>query len=120
MYLTHELDHILAKLGMNPLGDRQEFAWLKEAIMIAVWWPNTWRVCYLERIGEWEGITRERVRQVLYKVVWDHWTPQSVHILSEHFGRPIQTQFKRVKPTHIEFITLLSEELLKEYPRLPV
>ena len=120
MDLETELDHILAELGMNPLGDKRDFALVKEVILLAVRYPNTWQVRYLERIGKRECITRERVRQILYKAVWDHWTPQSVHILSEHFGRPIQPQFKRVKPTHIEFITLLSEELLKEYPRLAV
>ena len=120
MSLEVELDYILAELGMNPLGDKRDFAWLKEVILLAVRYPNTWQVRYLEQIGKRECITRERVRQILYKAVWDHWPPQSVHILSEYFGHPIQTKFKYVKPNHIEFITLLSEELRKKYPSLPV
>ena len=120
MDLENELDHILTELGMNPLGSRPDFAWLKEVILLAIRYPNTWQVRYLELIGKRECITRERVRQILYKAVWDRWTPRSVHILSEHFGHPIQTQFERVKPTHIEFITLLSEELRKKHPSLPV
>ena len=115
MSLEVELDHILTELGMDPLGDKRDFAWLKEVILLAVRYPNTWQVRYLEQIGKRECITRERVRQILYKAVWDHWTPRSVHILSEHFGHPIQTKFKYVKPNHIEFITLLSEELRGKY-----
>ena len=110
-----ELDHILAELGMNPLVDKRDFALLKEVILLAIRYPNTWQVRYLERIGKRECITRERVRQILYKAVWDHWTPRSVHILSEHFGHPIRTKFKYVKPNYIEFITLLSEELRAKY-----
>ena len=117
MNIETEVDHILTELGMNPLGDK---AWLKEVVLLAVRYPNTWQVRYLEQIGKRECITRERVRQILYKAVWDHWTPQSAHILGNHFGPPIQTQFERVKPTHIEFITLLSEELRKKYPSLRV
>ena len=120
MDLETELDHILAELGMNPLGDKRDFALLKEVILLAIRYPNTWQVRYLERIGKRECITRERVRQILYKAAWDHWTPRSVHILREHFGHPIQPKFKYVKPNHIEFITLLSEELRKKYPSLPV
>lgn len=115
MSLEVELDHTLTELGMNPLGDKRGFAWLKEVILLAVRYPNTWQVRYLEQIGKRECITRERVRQILYKAVWDRWTPRSVHILSEHFGHPIQTKFKYVKPNHIEFITLLSEELRAKY-----
>ena len=111
--LEIELDHILYALKMDPT--HWDFAWLKEVILLAVRYPNTWQARYLELIGRREGITRERVRQMLYKAVWDHWTPRSVHILSEHFGHPIQTQFERVKPTHIEFVTLLSQALRNKY-----
>lgn len=115
MDLETELDHLLAELGMNPLGDKRGFALLKEVILLAIRYPNTWQARYLERIGKRECITRERVRQILYKAVWDHWTPQSAHVLSNHFGHPIQTQFERMKPTHIEFISLLSEKLREKY-----
>ena len=117
MDLKVELDHILDELNMNPT--HRDFAWLKEVILLAVRYPNTWQVRYLEQIGKREGITRERVRQILHKAVWDHWTPQSAHVLSKHFGNPIQTKFKYVKPNHIEFITLLSKELRNKHDIMP-
>ena len=120
MKMEAELDEILRELGMDPDSERRDFQWLKEVILLAVRYPNTWQVRYLDRIGKREGITRERVRQILWKAVWDHWNVRSAFVLSNHFGHPIQTQFERVKPTHIEFITLLSEELRKKYPCLPV
>ena len=115
MDLETELDHLWAELGMNPLGDKRGFVWLKEVTLLAVRYPNTWQARYLELIGKREGITRERVRQILYKAVWDHWNARSAIILSNHFGYPIQTQFERVKPTHIECVSLLSEKLREKY-----
>ena len=120
MKMEAELDEILRELGMDPDSECREFQWLKEVILLAVRYPNTWQVRYLERIGKRECITRERVRHILHKAVWDHWNVRSAFVLSNHFGQPIQTKFKYVKPNHIEFITLLSEELRKKYPSLPV
>lgn len=114
-----ELDQILAELDMNPLGNRRDFRLLKEVILLAVRYPNTWQARYLERIGKREGITRERVRQILYKAVWDHWNVRSAFVLSNHFGHPIQTQFERVKPTHIELVTLLAKELRNKHDIMP-
>ena len=114
MGLEVELNYILTELGMDPLGDKRDFAWLKEVILLAIRYPNTWQFRYLELIGKREGITRERVRQILYKAVWNKWNVQSVFVLSNYFGHPVQTQFERVKPTHIEFIALLSEQLLRK------
>lgn len=113
MEIEAELDEILIQLGMNPPGNRREFRWLKEVILLAVHFPSTWQVLYLEMIGKREGITRERVRQILYKAVWDNWNVRSAFALSDHFGHAIQMQFERVKPNHIEFVRLLSEELRK-------
>ena len=111
MYLEDELDLVLTKLDMEPIF--RDFAWLKEVILLAIYEPSTWQESYLEMIGKREGITRERVRQILHKAVWDHWTPQSKQILCMHFGTSVQMQFDYVKPNHIEFITLLSGELRK-------
>ena len=113
--LETELDQILTDLEMDPNGDSCGFRWLREAILLAVRYPNTWQVRYLTLIGKREGITRERVRQILYKTVWDHWHVRSAFTLSNHFGYPIQAQFEYVKPNHVEFITLLSEELRRKY-----
>ena len=115
MNIETELDQILAELGMNSLGEKRDFAWLKEGILLAIRYPNTWQDRYLELIGKREGITRERVRQILYKAVWDGWNIQSAFILNNHFGHPIQTQFEYVRPNHIEIIALLSEELREKY-----
>ena len=52
MSLEVELNYILTELGMDPLGDKRDFAWLKEVILLAVRYPNTWQVRYLERIGK--------------------------------------------------------------------
>ena len=114
--MEKELNQILLELGLDPGGNRREFQWLKEVIGLAVRRPSTWQESYLEFIGRREGITRERVRQILYKAVWDNWNVRSAYVLSNHFGYPIQTQFERVKPNHIEFVTLLSEELRAKYP----
>ena len=114
-----ELDEILRELGMDPLGDKRDFALLKEVILLAVRYPNTWQARYLERIGKRECITRERIRQILYKTVWDHWNVRSAFVLSNHFGHPIQTQFERVKPTHIELVTLLAKELRNKHDIMP-
>ena len=113
--MEQELNQILLELGMDPGGSRRGFRWLNEVILLAVYQPDTWQESYLDLIGRREGITRERVRQILYRAVWDHWTPKSVQILGNHFGYPIQTQFERVKPTHTEFVSLLSEKLRKKY-----
>ena len=115
MKMEAELDEILRELGMDPDSECREFRWLKEVILLAVRYPNTWQVRYLERIGKREGITRERVRQILWKAVWDHWNVRSAFVLSNHFGHPIQMKFQYVKPNHIEFITLLSEKLREKH-----
>ena len=115
MKMEAELDEILRELGMDPDSECREFQWLKEVILLAVRYPNTWQVRYLERIGKRECITRERIRQILYKTVGDHWNVRSAFVLSNHFGQPIQTKFERVKPTHIEFISLLLEKLQEKH-----
>ena len=117
MHLEDELDLVLTKLDMEPIF--RDFAWLKEVILLAIYDPSTWQESYLKMIGKREGITGERVRQILHKAVWDHWTPQSKQILCMHFGTSIQMQFKYVKPNHIEFITMLSGELRKNHLSLP-
>ena len=111
MHIENELDLILTELNMKPT--HRDFAWLKEVILLAISEPSAWQKSYLEMIGKREGISRERVRQILHKMVWDHWPPQSKQILCMHFGTSIQMQFEYAKPNHIEFITLLSEELRK-------
>ena len=115
MEVEAELDQILIQLGMDSHGNRCEFQWLKEVILHAIFHPDGWRENYLELIGNREGITRERVRQILYKAVWDHWNVRSVFVLLNYFGHPIQTQFEYIRPNHVEFAALLAGKLRSKY-----
>lgn len=108
--IEYELIQILTDLGMDPVG-RRDHLFLKEAILMAIQSPNSWENDYLDCIGRRENITRERVRQMLYKAVWNHWGANSKELLSKHFGHPIRTNFEYVKPNHVEFITLISNEM---------
>lgn len=110
-----EVAQIMVELNMNPDDEQRSFRWLKELIFLAVYHPNNWQDNYLEDIGKREGLTRERVRQILYKAVWNNWNASSKDILERHFGYSIQTKFRHVKPNHIEFITLISNELRKRH-----
>lgn len=113
--MTEELDQIMTKLGMNPLGEHRGFKWLKELILIAVSDPDGWQNDFLMNIGKRESITRERVRQILCKAVCDNWSNTSKSILEEHFGYHIQAKFEYVKPNPVEFITLISNELRENH-----
>lgn len=108
--LEHELIQILTDLGMDSTG-RRDHLFLKEAILMAIRFPNSWENDYLDCIGRRESITRERVRQMLHKAAWNNWRVDSKELLSKHFGHPIQTDFEYVKPNHVEFITLISKEM---------
>lgn len=110
-----ELAQIMIDLGFNSNGRQLAFRWLEEIIILAIFYPDTWQDDYLERIGKRENLTRERVRQILYKAVWDKWSKESKGILEKHFEHPIKTQFKYVKPNHVEFISLISNELRKKH-----
>ena len=108
--LEQEINQILFVLGMNPVG-RRDHMYLRDAILIAVCYPVSWKDNYLGIIGEREGITRERIRQMLHKAVWDNWRRNSKSILTVHFGSQIKTEFEYVKPNHVEFVNLISEKL---------
>lgn len=108
--MEKEVNQIMTELGMNPESSRT-FAWLKEVILMAVN-IDTWQRDYLEIIGRREGVTRERVRQMLHKAVWDNWNANSKFVLENHFSS-IELNFEYEKPDHIEFITLISNELKK-------
>jgi hypothetical protein len=106
--MEKKVNQIMTELGMNPESSRA-FAWLKEVILMAVD-IDTWQSDYLEIIGRREGITRERVRQILHKTVWDNWNANSKTVLENHFGS-IELNFEYEKPNHIEFIVLVANEL---------
>ena len=110
-----EVSQIMLDLGMDSPINHRSFEWLKELIILAIYHPDGWQNYYLDDIGKRENLTRERVRQMLYKAVSNNWRRESKSILEKHFGYPVQTQFKYVKPNHIEFIELTSDELRKKY-----
>ena len=104
------MEQILRELGMAPESHR-DFGWLKEIILMAVRDPDTWEAQYAEEIGKREGITRERVRQILHKAVWNHWTQESGRVIEQHFGADVPMNFEYVKPNHLEFVKLLASVL---------
>ena len=111
--LEVELVQMLSELGMAPESHR-DFGWLKEVILMAVDNPLAWEVQYVEYIGKRENITRERVRQILHKAVWNHWNVNSENILKKHLGM-VQAKFEYTKPNHVEFIKLISDSLREKY-----
>ena len=112
--LEAELDQILIELSMAPEGHR-DFGWLQEVILMAVRDPVNWEEEYAEYIGKRESISRERVRQILHKVVWNNWNVNSKDVLKNHFGADVQMNFEYVKPNHVEFTKLMSDNLREKY-----
>jgi hypothetical protein len=112
--LEAELDQILIELSMAPEGHR-DFGWLQEVILMAVRDPLSWEAEYAEYIGKRESITRERVRQILYKAVWNNWKVDSKDVIKNHFGADVQMNFKYVKPNHVEFIKLIADNLREKH-----
>ena len=109
-----ELEQILSELCMVPT-DHRDFGWLQEVILMAVRHPVTWELQYAEYIGKRENITRERVRQILHKAVWNNWNVNSKDVLKNHFGADVQINFEYVKPNHVEFIKLIADNLRKKH-----
>ena len=99
---------------MAPESHR-DFGWLQEVILMAVRDPATWESQYAEYIGKRENITRERIRQILHKAVWNNWKADSVEVIKNHFGADVQMNFECVKPNHMEFIGLMAENLCEKY-----
>ena len=109
-----ELAEILSELGMAPESHR-DFGWLQEVIMMAVRHPVIWELQYAEYIGKRENITRERIRQILHKAVWNNWNVNSKDVLKNHFGADVRMNFEYVKPNHVEFIKLIADNLREKH-----
>ena len=109
-----ELAEILSELGMAPESHR-DFGWLQEVILMAVRAPLRWEAEYAEYIGKRESITRERVRQILHKAVWNNWNVNSKDVLKNHFDADVQMNFEYVKPNHVEIIKLIADNLRKKH-----
>ena len=109
-----ELAEILSELGMASESHRN-FGWLQEVILMAVRDPATWEEVYAEYIGKRENITRERIRQILHKAVWNNWNVNSKDVLKNHFGDNVQMKFEYAKPNHVEFIKLIADNLREKH-----
>ena len=114
MELEAELAQILRELGMPPESHR-DFGWLQEVILMSVRHHLVWELQYAEYLCNREGITCERIRQILHKAVWNNWKVDSKDVLKEHFGADVQIKFEYVKPNHVEFVRLMSDNLRKKY-----
>ena len=112
--IEKELDELLIELNMNPY-ERQEFAWIKEAVLLAINNPETWKDNLLETFGRRANVTRERVRQILEKASWNNWTRKSKELLVNRFGDSIKFDFEYTKPHYGEFVTLVSNCLREKY-----
>ena len=112
MELEQEVIRLLTDLGMAP-GTNQSHISLKEAILMAVQSPDSWKEFCLECIAQRENVTRETIRRMIHRAAWDNWNVKSKGVLECHFNRPIQIKFEYSKPNHTELITLISGELRK-------
>ena len=112
--IEKELDELLIELNMNPY-ERQEFAWIKEAVLLAINNPETWRNNLLENFGRRANVTRERVRQRMEKAAWNNWTRKSKEVFIKRFGDTIKFNFEYAKPHYGELVTLISNCLREKY-----
>ena len=113
-----ELEQILSELCMAPT-DHRDFGWLQEVILMAVRDPATWEEEYAEYIGKRANISRERIRQILHKAAWNNWKADSGEIIKNHFGDDVQMNFEYIKPNHVEFISLVADNLREKYQIQP-
>ena len=112
--IEKELDELLIELGMNPY-EKRDFSWIKEAVLLAINSPKTWKDNLLETFGRRANVTRERVRQILEKAAWNNWTPKSKEVFIKRFGDLAKFDFKYVKPSCTEFVALISNCLCEKY-----
>lgn len=112
--LEKEVDEILVELNMNPY-EKRDFLWVKEAILLAINNPKTWNELLLEKLGKKVNITRERVRQILEKAVWNNWTRKSSELLVERLGAFIKFDFEYSKPHYGEVVEIILNYLREKY-----
>lgn len=112
--LETELNDIMVELAIDP-EEHRYFAWLRDLVLLAAVHPDSWQDKYLIKIGLVENVTYERIRQILYKTAWDHWSVHAETVLYNHFSHSLQISFAFGKPNHEEFILLLSNALRNKY-----
>lgn len=112
--LEAEILEILAKLGIPAESNATEI--LKTIILSAVTEAASFDLDdQYDKIGRANQITRERVRQILHKAVWNNWNVNSKDVLKNHFGADVRMNFEYVKPNHVEFIKLIADNLREKH-----
>lgn len=114
--LEVELDEIFAEIEAdNPRG-RRGASMLKELILVAVRYPESWQKGSIEAFGRRYSITRERIRQILWRTAAEAWNIKLWKGLCERFGHSIKVKFEIIsKPNTKEFVTLLADNLREKY-----
>ena len=114
--LEVELDEIFAEMKVDNPRYRQGASMLKELILVAVRYPESWQKGSLAAFGRRYSITRERIRQILWRTATEVWNIKHWKGLCERFGHPIELKFEIItKPNTEEFVTLFADNLREKY-----
>ena len=120
--LENEILEILAKLGIPVASNVTDI--LKTIVFSAVTEPDSFDLDdQYDKIGIAYHITRECVRQIVCHTIGNHWNRESLNILSDHFGHPVQFRERYEgeapngagKPTNGAFVEMLAEHLRQKY-----
>lgn len=115
-----ELDEIFAEMDMDNQRYRQGASMLKELILVAVRYPDGWWNGSYEVFGRRYNITRERIRQILWRTAAESWNIKYWKGLCERFGHNIELKFEIIsKPNTEEFVTLFADNLREKYQIQP-
>ena len=115
-----ELNEIFAEMGMDNPRYRQGAPMLRELILIAVRYPDGWWNGSYEVFGRRYNITRERIRQILWRTAAESWNIKYWKGLCERFGHNIELKFEIIsKPNTKEFVTLFADNLREKYQIQP-
>lgn len=114
--LEAELGEIFAEMETGNPRHRQGVPLLKELILVAVRYPESWEKGSLEAFGRRYGVTRERIRQILWRTAAEIWHIKYRKSLCERFGHPIELKFTVIsKPNTKDFVTLFADNLREKY-----
>ena len=120
MELENELDEIFAEMDMDNPRYRQGAPMLRELILVAVRYPDGWWNGSYEVFGRRYNITRERIRQILWRTAAESWNIKYWKGLCERFGHNIELKFEIIsKPNTEEFVTLFADNLREKYQIQP-
>lgn len=119
--IESELNQIFTELGMADPRCNRCSSWLKMLILIAIHYPSEWNDGHIEYISRYSNITRERVRQFLWRTAAENWKySEGREVLCNHFGDSVEINFTiKSKPNAEEFVTLLADNLRAKYEIQP-